>query len=115
MNLRELFRRKPIEHLDGGDDTAEGGTGLKRVLTKWSLISIGVAAIIGTGLFVLIGPAINNVAHPELSAGPSIVLSFILCGLALLLVAYPYGELGSMIPISGSAYTYAYVALGEVL
>lgn len=113
MSMKSLFRRKTLDHLQGGDDTAEGPQ-LKKVLTARSLISMGVAGIIGTGLFVLTGPAILNVDHPELSAGPSIILSFILCGLALLLVAFAFGELSALIPASGSSYTYVYATLGEL-
>lgn len=113
MSIKDMFRRKTLDHLQGGDDTAEGPQ-LKRVLTAKHLIVMGVAGIIGTGLFVLTGPAINNSAHPELSAGPSILLSFLLCGLALLLVAFAFGELSSLIPASGSSYTYVYATLGEL-
>ncbi len=108
MSLKTLFRRKSMEHLAGGDETAEGPK-LRRVLTSWNLFTAGVAAIIGTGLFVLTGPAAGD------QAGPSIVLSFLLDGIALAFVAFAYAELASMIPIAGSAYTYAYVGLGEIV
>ena len=99
------WARKPMEHLAreaGGDD------GLKRAVGVLDLTALGIGAIIGTGIFVIIGEAIGD-------AGPSIVLSFALAGITCLFSALSYGELASSIPVSGSAYTYGYATLGELV
>jgi len=98
-----LLRTKPIESLVR--DGAEGG--LKRVLGPANLISLGVGAIIGTGIFVLTGQA--AAAH----AGPAVVISMVLAGIVSALAGLCYAELASTVPIAGSAYTYAYATLGE--
>jgi APA family basic amino acid/polyamine antiporter len=99
------WARKPTEHLareTSGDD------GLKRAVGVLDLTALGIGAIIGTGIFVIIGEAIGD-------AGPSIVLSFALAGITCLFSALSYGELASTIPVSGSAYTYGYATLGELV
>jgi len=99
------FARKPTEHLareTSGDD------GLKRAVGVLDLTALGIGAIIGTGIFVIIGEAIGD-------AGPSIVISFALAGVTCLFSALSYGELASSIPVSGSAYTYGYATLGELV
>ena len=104
--ISRFFRRKALEvsGLAENDDT-----GLKRTLSATDLILLGVGGIIGAGIFVLTGQA------AALHAGPAIMLSFILAGIACGLAAYCYSELASMIPVAGSAYTYAYVAFGEII
>jgi APA family basic amino acid/polyamine antiporter len=87
----------------------KGDNRLRRVLGPWSLTSLGVGCIIGTGIFVLTGVA----AHHK--AGPSLTVSFVVAGLACVFSALCYAEFASMAPIAGSAYTYAYVTLGEML
>ena len=89
--------------------SADDGTGLRRVLTATNLTMLGVGAIIGAGIFVLTGTAAAN------NAGPAIPLSFILAGLGCLFAGVCYAEFASMIPIAGSAYTYAYATLGEFI
>ncbi len=102
-----LFTKKPLSVLlKEVEDHGEGR--LQRVLGPFSLISMGVGAIIGTGIFVLIGEA----AHDK--AGPAIMVSFIVAGLACVFAALCYSEFASMVPIAGSAYTYAYATLGEL-
>jgi APA family basic amino acid/polyamine antiporter len=99
------FARKPTENLvreAGGDD------GLRRAVGALDLTALGIGAIIGTGIFVIIGEAIAD-------SGPSIVLSFALAGVTCLFSALSYGELASTIPVSGSAYTYGYATLGEIV
>ena len=87
---------------------------LKRTLSAWDLTALGIGAIIGTGIFVLIGTAIvGDAGRP--GAGPGIVLSFILSGLTCVLAALCYAEFAAMIPVAGSAYTYSYATLGEFL
>jgi len=90
------------------DDTHEKETELQRAVGALDLTALGLGAIIGTGIFVIIGEAIGD-------AGPSIVLSFALAGITCLFSALSYGELASTIPVSGSAYTYGYATLGELL
>ncbi|MCC7529037.1 MAG: amino acid permease [Candidatus Melainabacteria bacterium] len=105
--IQKLLRRKSVQDLqNGGDDAA--GPKLNKVLTARDVFFHGVAAIIGTGIFVLTGVA----AHDH--AGPGIILSFLLAGFACAFVSFAYAELSSMIPVSGSAYTYTYATLGEI-
>jgi APA family basic amino acid/polyamine antiporter len=101
-----LLRTKSIEQLVG--DAEHGGKALRRTLTATDLTLLGIGAIIGTGIFVLTGTAAAN------QAGPGIVLSYVLAGLACGFAALCYAEFAAMIPISGSAYTYAYATLGEI-
>lgn len=99
--LQGLFALKPV---------AEGGTEdgkLVRTLSLPTLTAFGIGAIIGTGIFVLTGTAAAN------HAGPALVLSFVLAGIGSAFAALCYAELAAMIPIAGSAYSYAYAALGE--
>lgn len=106
--FQKLLRRKSVQDLqNGGADDAEGPK-LNKVLTSRDVFNHGVAAIIGTGIFVLTGVA----AHDH--AGPGIILSFLLAGFACAFVSFAYAELSSMIPVSGSAYTYTYATLGEI-
>ena len=105
--MKGLFARKPLQLIM--QDTAVEKHKLKRVLGPWGLISLGIGVIIGAGIFVLSGQAAANYA------GPAIVLSFILSAIGCALAGLCYAEFASMIPISGSAYTYAYATLGEFL
>ncbi|KAJ1938498.1 hypothetical protein EC988_007571, partial [Linderina pennispora] len=82
---------------------------MKRNLGRLDLIGIGIGSIIGTGIFVLTGTAAAN------DAGPAVLISFVIAAVVAALSAFSYAELGSMVPISGSAYTYTYVSLGEFL
>jgi APA family basic amino acid/polyamine antiporter len=107
--MSQLFRRKSVADCD--NDIAERG-GLKRHLNKWHLTALGVGATIGAGIFATTGTAIvGDPARP--GAGPAIVLSFILTAVACGFAALCYAEFAAMVPISGSAYTYAYASLGE--
>lgn len=90
-------------------DGAYKKTKLKRNLGAVDLTALGIGAIIGTGIFVLTGVAAARYA------GPAVVLSFIVSGIASGLAALSYAELASMVPVAGSAYTYSYVALGEII
>ncbi len=100
-----LFARKPLSMLL---EEAKGENRLRRVLGPVQLTSLGVGAIIGTGIFVLTGVA----AHDK--AGPALVLSFVVSGIACIFAALCYAEFASMTPVAGSAYTYAYATLGEL-
>ncbi len=107
-----LFRTKSIEQILADADRPEHR--LKKTLTAWDLTALGIGAIIGTGIFVLIGTAIVGDAHRP-GAGPGIVLSFVLSGLTCAFAALCYAEFAAMIPVAGSAYTYSYATLGEFL
>ncbi len=101
-----LLRTKSIEQLVG--DVDRSGKALRRTLSATDLTMLGIGAIIGTGIFVLTGTAAAN------QAGPAIVVSYVLAGLACAFAALCYAEFAAMIPIAGSAYTYAYATLGEI-
>ena len=90
------------------DETSGHGHALVRTLTAWDLVNLGIGCIIGTGIFVLTGIAAANYA------GPAVFISFLLAGFACAIAAFVYSEFSSLIPLSGSAYTYVYVTLGEV-
>ncbi len=102
----ELLSTKPIDLIL--KETSDTGHGLKRSLGALNLTTLGVGAIIGAGIFVLTGAAAAKYA------GPAIVLSFVLAGLACLFAGLCYAEFASLIPIAGSAYTYGYATLGEI-
>jgi basic amino acid/polyamine antiporter, APA family len=102
-----LFKTKSLEQLVS--DVEHGGRHLRRSLTAWDLTLLGIGAIIGTGIFVLTGTAAAN------QAGPAITMSYLAAGLACAFAALCYAEFASMIPIAGSAYTYAYATLGELV
>ncbi len=105
-----LFRRKSAELLQSESDSSK----LKRSLNAYDLTMLGIGAIIGTGIFVLTGEAAAGTDH-ALGAGPAITISFTITALACGFAALCYAEFASMIPISGSAYTYAYASFGELL
>src|SRR6266581_1026435 len=102
-----LFARKPMSMLLA-ECQEEGGHSLKRTLGPFQLTALGVGAIIGAGIFVLTGLG----AH---YAGPGLMLSFVMSGLGCAFAGLCYAEFAAMIPLAGSAYTYAYATLGELL
>jgi APA family basic amino acid/polyamine antiporter len=102
---RGLFVTKPVDRLVA--DTHEREHELRRAVGALDLTALGLGAIIGTGIFVIIGEAIA-------SSGPSIVLSFVLAGVTCAFSALSFAELASSIPVAGSAYTYSYATLGEL-
>lgn len=103
--MSRLFATKPLSLLL---EEMKGENRLRRVLGPVQLTSLGVGAIIGTGIFVLVGQA----AHDK--TGPALMLSFVVAGLACIFAALSYAEFASMVPVAGSAYTYAYATLGEL-
>jgi APA family basic amino acid/polyamine antiporter len=111
--LKDLLATKPVEpapHVDAGEPVEgrlEGEVTLKRCLTARHLVMLGIGAVIGAGIFVLTGHAAAN------HAGPAVVLSFILAGTACAFAGLCYAEFASMLPVSGSAYSYSYATLGE--
>src|SRR3984885_8161393 len=106
MSQRSMFSAKSCEEVIAGGDAGEHK--LKRALGSWNLIALGIGAIIGAGLFSLTGVAAAD------NAGPAIVLSFMLAAVGCALAGMCYSEMASMIPISGSAYTYAQATMGEL-
>ena len=105
MNPRQLFEVKPIDVLLA---ELSGEHRLRRVLGPITLTALGVGCIIGAGIFVLTGLAAN------VYAGPALALSFVVAGTGCALAALCYAEFASMVPVAGSAYTYAYATLGEL-
>jgi basic amino acid/polyamine antiporter, APA family len=91
------------------EETVDDSHGLKRTLTAFGLIGLGIGAIIGAGLFVRTAAAAAN------NAGPAVTIGFIIAGLGCALAGLCYAEFASMIPISGSAYTYSYATMGEIV
>jgi APA family basic amino acid/polyamine antiporter len=132
-----LFRTKSIDALIAASEDPEKK--LRRTLGSWSLTAFGIGAVIGSGIFILTGTAaagetlnVKSILHAPImdlllhgssalsltgrpGAGPGISLSFLLTALACSFAALCYAELASMIPIAGSAYTYAYATLGEII
>ena len=102
-----VFAIKSIATLEAEARSSDGHA-LKRVLGRRDLIALGIGAVIGAGIFVLTGQA--AAAH----AGPAIVLSMAIAGIASALAGLCYAEFASAVPVSGSAYTYAYATLGEL-
>ncbi|MFA6956696.1 MAG: amino acid permease [Thermoanaerobaculia bacterium] len=103
--LERLFARKPLELLLA---EMKGEHRLRRVLGPVHLTSLGVGAIIGAGIFVATGAAAHNVA------GPALMLSYVIAGITCIFAALCYAEFAAMVPVAGSAYTYAYATLGEL-
>jgi APA family basic amino acid/polyamine antiporter len=103
-----LFQRKPIEAILKEPEAGHGHT-LKRTLSAYNLISLGIGAIIGAGLFSLTGLAAAQ------NAGPGVALSMMIAAIGCAFAGFCYSEFACMIPVAGSAYTYAYTTLGEWL
>jgi basic amino acid/polyamine antiporter, APA family len=110
--MRRIFRRKSLDHLVG--ETVEPHQQLNRALGPFHLTLLGVGAIIGAGIFSTVGTAAAGGAD-HLGAGPALVISFILVAVACSFAALCYSEFAAMVPVSGSAYTYAYTTLGELV
>src|SRR5262245_26362805 len=100
-----LFRKKSLELLL---EELKGENRLRRVLGPGQLTALGVGAIIGAGIFVATGEAARN------TAGPALMLSYVTAGITCVFAALCYAEFASMVPVAGSAYTYAYATLGEM-
>jgi APA family basic amino acid/polyamine antiporter len=106
--VSKLFAKKPLDVLLA-QATEDGEHTLKRGLGAGSLTLLGIGGVIGAGIFVLTGQ------QAAINAGPAIILSFVLAGIVCAFAAMCYAELASMIPVSGSAYTYTYASLGEFI
>src|SRR5580704_16730774 len=105
--MADLFRKKSIEELQKLPEA--GAHTLKRTLGPWSLVALGIGAIIGAGLFVRTAAAAANFA------GPSVTLSFVVAGIGCAFAGLCYAEFSAMIPVAGSAYTYSYATMGELV
>src|SRR6201988_1569061 len=106
--MANVMAKKPLPVIMA-EASETGEHSLKRALGPGNLISLGIGAIIGTGIFVLTGTAAAN------HAGPAIILSFTLAAVACVFAGLCYAEFASMIPVAGSAYTYGYATLGELI
>src|SRR5262250_522715 len=106
--MASILIRKPLNVImeEAGQ---EGEHSLKRALGAVNLVTLGIGAIIGAGIFVITGQAAAQFA------GPAIIISFVLAGIACALAGLCYAEFASLIPIAGSAYTYSYATLGELI
>src|SRR4029077_10257824 len=102
-----LFIKKPLKLLLA--EASDSDKGLKKALGPWSLVALGIGAVIGVGLFSITGGAAAN------NAGPDITISFIVAGIGCAFAGLCYAEFASMIPIAGSAYTYSYATMGEFI
>src|SRR3972149_4881622 len=116
--MSQLFARKSVAELASAAAPSERG--VKRGLGKWQLTAPGVGATSGAGIFASTGTAIVGLTEPSgevvrYGAGPAIVISFILVAVACGFAALGYAEFAAMVPVSGSAYTYAYASLGEFI
>ena len=116
--MSSIFQTKTVDQLLAGSGPA--GSGMKRTLSTFDLVMLGIGAVIGAGIFSSIGTAaVGEVAQDgtviRYGAGPALTLSFILLGAVCALAGLCYAELTAMIPVSGSAYTYAYATLGELV
>ena len=110
--LRKLVERKSLDALVA--ETSEPGHTLKRALGPWNVVALGVGAIIGAGIFATIGTAAAGDASRP-GAGPALTISFILTAAVCGFTALCYAEFASMVPVAGSAYTYSYGTLGELV
>jgi amino acid transporter len=110
MNFSNLFRRKTVEDIlkQVTKNEADGHHSLGKHLTARDLTAFGIAAIIGAGIFSTIGKA-------SADGGPAVIFLFIFTAIACSFAAFAYAEFASMVPVSGSAYTYSYVAFGEII
>jgi basic amino acid/polyamine antiporter, APA family len=110
--IGQLLRTKSLDELVA--ETQEEGHQLKKALGPWNLVALGIGAIIGAGIFATIGTAAAGDAHRP-GAGPALMLSFVLTAVVCGFSALCYAEFASMVPVAGSAYTYSYATLGELV
>ncbi len=110
--VKRLFQTKSLDELIA--ETHEPGHELKRALGPWNIVALGVGAIIGAGIFATIGTAsAGDAARP--GAGPALMLSFVVTATVCAFTALCYAEFAAMVPVAGSAYTYSYATLGELI
>ncbi len=106
-----LIRKKPVEQIIGSADASgrEGAPALRRSLGAWQLILLGIGVVVGAGLFSLTGKVAAD------NAGPGVVVSYLISGVACAFAGLCYAEFASSVPVAGSAYSYAYATMGELL
>src|SRR5438128_12196731 len=109
MAFQNLFIKKSIASLTTESEHTDTGNTLKRTLSATNLVALGIGAIIGAGLFVRTAAAAAN------NAGPSVTLGFVVAAIGCAFAGLCYAEFASMIPIAGSAYTYSYATMGELV
>src|SRR5213075_3296749 len=112
MAFGNLFRTKSLDDLVA--ETHEEGHQLKKALGPWNLVALGIGAIIGAGIFATIGTAAAGDANRP-GAGPALMISFVLTAVVCAFSALCYAEFAAMVPVAGSAYTYSYATLGELI
>jgi APA family basic amino acid/polyamine antiporter len=112
MGIAQLLRRKSVDAILAEADG--NGATLRKVLGPWNLVALGIGAILGTGIFATIGTAsAGDASRP--GAGPALTISFVLTAVVCGFTALCYAEFASMVPVAGSAYTYAYATIGEIV
>lgn len=109
--VSQILRKKNPDELIKG--TTKGNVQLKKTLNAFDLTILGIGAIIGAGIFTLVGTAAAG-SETHIGAGPALIISFAISGIICCITALCYAELASMIPVSGSAYTYTYTTFGEI-
>src|SRR6059036_1023419 len=112
MSFRDLFHVKPLDKLVA--ETEHPDKQLKRALGPVQLTFLGIGAIVGAGIFSLVGTAAAG-GSGHTGAGPALVLSFVLVAIACGFAALCYAEFAAMVPVAGSAYTYSYATLGQLM
>ncbi len=112
--IADLLRRKKLDEILAAPEEGHGGLGLKRQLSATALTMLGIGAVIGAGIFSTVGTAAAGGAD-HVGAGPALMISFVLTAVACGFAGLCYAELSSMVPIAGSAYTYSYATLGELV
>jgi APA family basic amino acid/polyamine antiporter len=110
---KSVFRTKNLDHLIAEAENVTGG-GLKKILGAGDLVLLGIGAIIGAGIFTTVGTAAAGDGNRP-GAGPALIISFVITAIACAFTALCYAEFAAMVPISGSAYTYSYATLGELV
>src|SRR3989454_11388546 len=110
--MSRLFRRKPLDALIA--EGAEGEHSLKKALTAVDLIALGIGAIIGAGIFATLGSATSG-GTGQPPAGPGVAVSILLTAVVCGFCALCYAEFASLVPLAGSAYTYSYATLGDLV
>ena len=108
INMNKYLITKSVQDILKEAESSES-TGLKRTLGPWNIIALGIGAIIGAGIFVITGSAAAQFA------GPALAISFIIAAICCCFAGLCYSEFASFIPIAGSAYTYGYASLGEII
>src|SRR5438132_9184485 len=103
-----LFITRSIDALTKETEESKGPR-LRRILGPWALIAIGLGNMVGAGIFATIGTGVHDLA------GPAVIVSFIIAGIVSGLAALCYAEISSMVPLAGSAYTYTYATVGELI